>query len=492
MKNTLSQFQVSKGAEQLKKPLNLVLLILFGVFFSLIISKVGIVAGLGFLMLPFIFYFLYLLFTYPKLGIYSTIFMAFMANGIARYISDAPIGLAVDGILVLTFIALFVKKQKIPWQEANNGLTMAAVIWMGYNVLEIFNPEARSFEAWFYAMRGVSLYMFLAVPLTFILLREKKDLELYLHLWLILSMIGSINGLKQNIIGVDSFEQAWLDAGAAKQHILFGKLRVFSFYSDAGQFGASQAHTLVLATILALQSGLSFKRKVFYYTAALLSLIGMFISGTRGAMAVPAIGFMTYLFMSKNFKVFGGGILLGGLIFYLLKFTYIGQNIYAINRMRTALDPNDASLLVRLENQKKLANYLASRPFGGGVGSAGNWGLRFSPNSFLAQTPTDSWFVRIWAEEGVIGLTLHLIILFYIAIRGGMLLWNLPDKNLRQQFLAIHAGTLGIYMASYGNGVLGQMPTGILLYIGWALMFNSKKFVNQNIDSMSIKALNQK
>ncbi len=413
--------------------------------------------------------------------------MAFVANGITRYVSDAPIGLAVDGILVLSFIAIFVRKQKVEWSEAKSGLTVASVIWMLYNFLELFNPEARSFEAWFYAMRGVSLYMFLAVPLTFILLKDRKDLDLYLNIWLILSILGSLNGLKQNLIGVDSFEQAWLDAGAAKQHILFGKLRVFSFYSDAGQFGASQAHTLVLAVILALQSGLSLKRKTFYYTAAVLSLIGMFISGTRGAMAVPAIGFMTYLFMSKNFRVFGGGILLGGLIFYLLKFTFIGQNIYAINRMRTALDPNDASLLVRLENQKKLATYLASRPIGGGVGSAGNWGLRFSPNSFLAQTPTDSWFVRIWAEEGVVGLTLHLIILFYIAIRGGMILWNLPDKNLRQQFLAIHAGTLGIYMASYGNGILGQMPTGILLYIGWALMFKAKKLCGMSYPFVSKK-----
>ena len=401
--------------------------------------------------------------------------MAFFANGITRYVSDAPIGLAVDGILVLTFIAIFFKKAKTDWTPAKNGLTIAAAVWMLYNILEIFNPEARSFEAWFYAMRGVSLYMFLAIPLTLVLLKSRKDLDKFLNLWLCLSIIGSLNGLKQNIFGVDSFEQAWLDAGAAKQHILFGKLRVFSFYSDAGQFGAAQAHALVVSVILFLQTGLSIRRKAFYILAAILSLIGMLISGTRGAMAVPAIGFMTYLFMSKNFKVFSGGILLGGLIFYLLKFTFIGQGVYAINRMRTALDPNDASLLVRVENQKKLASYLASRPIGGGVGSAGNWGLRFSPNSFLAQTPTDSWFVRIWAEEGIVGLGLHLIILLYIAIKGGIILWNLPDKNLRQQFLAIHAGTLGIYVASYGNGILGQMPTGILLYIAWALMFRAKE-----------------
>lgn len=475
MKNINSSYQNLSGAAILRSPLFIVFILFFGILFSYLISKIGIVIGLAFLMLPFLVAFLYQLFTFPKLGIFAVIIMAFFANGITRYVSDAPIGLAVDGILVLTFIAIFFKKAKTDWTPAKNGLTIAAAVWMLYNILEIFNPEARSFEAWFYAMRGVSLYMFLAIPLTLVLLKSRKDLDKFLNLWLCLSIIGSLNGLKQNIFGVDSFEQAWLDAGAAKQHILFGKLRVFSFYSDAGQFGAAQAHALVVSVILFLQTGLSIRRKAFYILAAILSLIGMLISGTRGAMAVPAIGFMTYLFMSKNFKVFSGGILLGGLIFYLLKFTFIGQGVYAINRMRTALDPNDASLLVRVENQKKLASYLASRPIGGGVGSAGNWGLRFSPNSFLAQTPTDSWFVRIWAEEGIVGLGLHLIILLYIAIKGGIILWNLPDKNLRQQFLAIHAGTLGIYVASYGNGILGQMPTGILLYIAWALMFRAKE-----------------
>jgi hypothetical protein len=29
----------------------------------------------------------------------------------------------------------------------------------------------------------------------------------------------------------------------------------------------------------------------------------------------------------------------------------------------------------------------------------------------------------------------------------------------------------GIMGASYGNGVLGQMPTGILIYVSWAIIF---------------------
>jgi len=466
----MSSFSKPSGADKLAQWPARLLITFFGMGIAVVLSKAGIVAGLGLMMVPFLGLFLYLLFTFPKLGLYSAIFMGFAANGLARYV-PAPLGLAIDGLLVLTYLAILFKKESYDWSKAANGLTWAAVIWMGYSILQILNPEARSFAAWFYAMRGVSLYMVLAIPLVFVLFDDKKDLLLFFHIWLLLSFLGTLQGMKQLFVGVDAFEKAWLDAGAAKQHILFGKLRVFSFYSDAGQFGAAQAHTFVVAAILMLTPGIQTKRKIIYGICALLSLYGMMISGTRGAMSVPAIGFMTYFLLSKNFRVFGSGVAVGAIVFYFLKYTFILQSVYAVNRMRTALDPNDASLLVRLENQKKLSSYLASRPFGGGIGSAGNWGLRFSPNTFLAQTPTDSWFVRIWAEEGIVGLYLHLIILFYIAIAAGIRLWNLQDLVLRQQRMAILSGTLGIYMASYGNGILGQMPTGILLYMGWAFLF---------------------
>lgn len=439
---------------------------------AVVIAKGGMLAGIGLVVLPFIFFYLYILFTYPKIGLYSCVFAGFLVNGIVRYISGLPLGLAVDGLLLVTWLAVLIHKTgKYDYKLLKNGLVVAHGVWMTYNLLEIFNPEARSMMAWFYAMRGVALYPLLTAPLVFLLIRSPKDVDRFVIIWFSLSILGAINGMKQLIFGVDAFEQAWLDAGAADQHVLFGKLRVFSFYSDAGQFGASQAHTLVAAGVMALQKGIEIKRKIFYIITAMLCLYGMMISGTRGAIAVPAIGFFAYFFMSKNFKIVGLGIISGFMVFYLLKFTTVGQGVYAINRMRTALDPNDASLQVRLENQRKLSHYLASRPFGGGVGSAGSWGLRFSPGTFLAETPTDSWYVKIWAEQGVVGLILHITILLYIATHGGYYIWHMQESELRQQVMAMWSGMLGIYVASYGNGVLGQIPTGTLINIGMGVMF---------------------
>ena len=259
-------------------------------------------------------------------------------------------------------------------------------------------------------------------------------------------------------------------------------MRVLSFYSDAGQFGASQGQTGVVFGILALNKKDNFKLRVFYGITALLGIYGMMISGTRGAIAVPVMGAALYVVLRKNIKVMILGALIGIIFFGFFKYTTIGNANYNIRRMRTAFDPNDASLLVRLENQRKLKSYLAARPFGGGIGSAGNWGQRFAPNTFLANTPTDSWYVSIWAEQGVVGLVLHLFILLYILVKGSYtIMFKIRDDWIKSQMSALAAGYFGIMVASYGNGVLGQIPTGLLIYSSMAYLFLSRKLDEEAI-----------
>jgi cell division protein FtsW (lipid II flippase) len=159
------------------------------------------------------------------------------------------------------------------------------------------------------------------------------------------------------------------------------------------------------------------------------------------------------------------------LVFIFLKFTSIGNENYQVRRLRSALDPNDASLNVRLENKAKFSEYLKNRPFGGGIGTSGFWGQRFSPGTFLAETPNDSWFIKIWAEMGIVGLYLHIGILAFIALLALFRIWQVKDPRLRQKLLALFSGYVGIAAASLGNPLLGQMPTGIILYMSWAYLY---------------------
>lgn len=63
--------------------------------------------------------------------------------------------------------------------------------------------------------------------------------------------------------------------------------------------------------------------------------------------------------------------------------------------------------------KKKLATYLKYKPFGEGLGLSGDGlGVKISTR-FTTSIPTDSWYVKIWVETGIVGLILYLSMIFF-------------------------------------------------------------------------------
>lgn len=466
------------GAAKLKHPVVIAGIIILSVILSFIIAKGGLITVAAFIgLLPALIY-LNRLFNKPSLGVSTLLFFSFVAIGLTRYVIGVPFGLGIDGLLVMTYIALFFRNfyTTMDLDQANRDITYLLFLWFAYGILELVNPQALSKTAWFYAMRGMSMYPILMVPLVLILFRRLKFLYFFLFVWGIFTILGTLKGLQQLYIGLDFAEQFWIDTVGGITHILNGKLRVFSFFSDAGQFGAAQGAAGIVG-ILVATSIKGKKNRIFFLIVSIAGFWGMLISGTRGAIIVPMIGGGVYLILRKNLRilVIGGIIMVFTYVFFA--YTYIGDSNYQIARMRTAFRPEkDMSYQVRLENRAILKTYLADKPFGGGIGSAGNWGQRFSPQGFLANVATDSWYVQIWAEQGIIGLFLHLFILSYILLKGFyLIMFRIKNPELAGIMGALIAGYAGIMGASYGNGVLGQMPTGALVYLSWGFIFMSQQ-----------------
>ena len=474
----LESLKDKTGASKLQHPLVITVIIIVTVALGFVIGKGGIKIAIALIVLVPFLIFLNRLFVHPVIGIYSIMFMAFTAIGLTRYIRGIPLGLSIDGLLVLTIVAVFFRNffDKIDFKLLNRDIVYLVIIWFAYSVLEFFNPLALSRTAWFYAMRGVSLYPLLIIPLALLIFTRLRHLYGFLIFWAVFSLLATLKGLQQKYIGLDYAEQYWLNTIGYITHIINGKLRIFSFFSDAGQFGAAQgAAGIVFAGIASAMKG--WKNKIFFWIVSIMSLWGMMLSGTRGAMIVPALGGITYVILSKRTRV----IIMGGITLVLLylffAYTYIGDSNYTIARMRTAFHPEtDASYQVRLKNRQILKTYLADKPFGGGIGAAGNWGQRFSPQGFLANVATDSWYVQIWAEQGRVGLILHLFILMYIVLKSFFLIMaRVKAKELSNVLGALLGGYVGIIGAAYGNGVLGQMPTGVLLYLSWVFLFSAQQ-----------------
>ncbi len=428
-------------------------------------SKNNMMAGFAMLILPIPLLFLYQSFKSPRFVFITALFANYFAVGLSRYI-PAPTGLLVDSMLLLTAISIVFSQfnQTINWANAARDYSYFVIAWFIMALFQLINPEAVSREAWFYAMRGQAFYLFLTIPIVYLIYNKPNDLDLFIKLCAWFTILAVLKGMQQKYLGVDNWEKAWLtQPGNWSTHMLMGKLRVFSFYSDAGTFGSSMGFFGVVFSILGIYEK-NRKTKYFYFLVGFMSLFAMLISGTRSAIAVPLMGFMVYTGLSKQVKIIITMGVLVFLIFYFFKFTTIGQGNYDIKRMRSAFNSEDASLNVRKENRKLFAEYLETRPFGGGIGSSGNWGMRFTPGTFLAETATDGWYVQLWAEHGIVGLSFYLLMILYFFLKSCFLIFfRLKKPENISKAIAFTSGMAGLIVSSYSASSLGQMPNTVVV-----------------------------
>ena len=170
-------FEAVSGRMRLSNPSILIGLSLCLMLVAMVIARFEVVGVIGCLLLIGLVFFLHIVFSYPKFGIITILFMGFFANGLSRYV-QIPWGLSIDGLLVLTYLALFFKgfRTRLKWSKARSGLTLVACIWMFYVLSQLVNPEAVSLEAWFYAMRGLAMYQWMIIPLAFLLFNKPKKM----------------------------------------------------------------------------------------------------------------------------------------------------------------------------------------------------------------------------------------------------------------------------------------------------------------------------
>lgn len=474
-----SVFHKPSGVNWLQQRSVQLLLLGITLVLGLAMGFLGMKVAAALAILPLAVLFAGLVLSKPQVGLWYALIFSFLASGLTRYIS-IPWGLMIDIVLITAMIGWGLRQLLTrDWSFVRQDVLIVTALWFGYVLLELFNPQSPGPVAWFYAMRALGFYTIIGFVLTFTYLREQRYFRYFLDLVFLLSILGAIWALKQKFIGTDAAEDYWLYVdGHHDEHVLHGVLRAFSFYSDAGQFGASQIMITLMAGILLL-GPFSWQRKAWYALVIAFTLAGFLYSGARGALAVPVAGGVLYMFLSKNFKILIAGLLLMGVVYGTLKYTYVLHSFQPVARLRTALSADNPSLQARLRNQRTLGVYLADKPLGGGVGSAGYWGERFRPGSLLAETPTDSYYVRIWAETGIVGLALHLLLLGFFLGKGCAIAWRLRHPQLRTQVLAVLAAYAGVLLANYGNQVFLQFPTGVVMAIGLPLVFMAPYYDEQ-------------
>ena len=230
-----------------------------------------------------------------------------------------------------------------------------------------------------------------------------------------------------------------------------------------------------------------------YLLSVILTVTGIapMVDFSNIAETIHQIGYFSIpklVFFTEHMPVFDLGAFFGLFFYVFFAHTYIGESNTSIRRMRTAFRPTeDASYIVRKENQKKLAEYLKYKPFGEGLGLGGVEARKYG-SRLTTLIPHDSFYVKTWMETGIVGLVLFLIIYVSALLRGCyLIMFRIKNNELRGILTAIACGIFGMMISAYGNAFFGQFPTGFIIILFLSVLING-----EHIDQLLTEKLRTK
>ena len=456
--------------KKFSQPLVVIFLLLASLSISFLVAKGGMLVGILLLLVIIGVPVIYASIAYPEFGIIVLITIAFWINFFSRFLPEVtPLGIVMDFFDYIMILGFFIKQQKEKrWDYFNNPISYFILLWLIYNLFEVINPAAASMLAWVYTVRSIAFIMLMYYVFVF-QIRSKNLIKIILKLWLLFALIGAISAFWQENIGFFKFESEWLTADPLRISLLFinGHMRKFGIYADPVVF-AFNTVAAVLLCIALLTMDLKLYKKVIIVLLICFFLNVLLYSGTRSSyVLIPAAMIMlTLLKMNKRILIIisAAGLMLG----FLIK---VPTSNISLVRFQTAFRPSkDASFDVRAQNQKRIRPYILSHPMGGGLGSVGVWGERFSPNSFLAKFPPDSGYVRVAVETGWLGLLIYCLLNFVILYKGIDYFYRIRDPELKAYCLAMILIIFAFDIGNYPQQAFVQYPSNIMFFLATAIL----------------------
>ena len=405
---------------------------------------------------------------YPKFGIIVYLSLSFCIMFLLRYGVPFPLGTLMDAMLAMFILGFFIQqKQKPNWQVFNNSITKWIIVWILYNILQFGNPAAESRLAWVYTIRSLAFVAMMYFIFTYNI-NDKKFIRLIIKWWLGFMVIAALYAAKQEFIGFTDFEESYNNSeGVPLLLFIAGHWRKYSVFSDPVTFAYNMAIASLLCIALLTGPFKTYKKALLIIVIATL-LFNMLFSGTRGAFPLVPAGLLLYAILRFSKKILLFAII--GAVFFvgLIVMPTSNQNIL---RFQSAFAPNnDPSYIVRKINQARIKPYIWSHPMGGGLGSVGEWGKKFSPGSFLSNFPPDSGYVRTTVELGWIGLFIFCCMIFTILKTGIDNYYAIKDPELKAYSLGMVIMIFVWNIANFPQEALVQYPSNVIFYLTVALI----------------------
>ena len=444
-------------------------LLFFSSIFALIVSIWGIIGGVLLVVGIIGPLLIFGMIRFPKFGVLSYLIAAYLVMYVIGFQLNFPFGTVLDGLLLILIIGFFINQKIHPnWSIFRNYVSLIILVWIFYNVIQVANPNAESRMAWLYTIRSVAGVMASYFIFNYYI-DSLKFVRLIFKVWLALSVIAALYAIKQEYFGFFDYEQNLLDNSPLLRSLLFidGHWRKSSIFSDPVAF----SYNMVVSSLLCigmLTGPLSIKKKVILGLLIALFLNVMLYSGTRAAYTLVPMAMVLFAVLNFNAKIFAYVAVFSVFLSILI---FMPTSNASLVRFQSAFRPSDdASYSVRVQNQLKIQPYIQTHPFGGGLGATGVWGVRFAPNSFLAQFPPDSGYVRVAVELGYVGLFLICALMFIVLKTGITNYFKIKDPELKSYCLAMILIVAALNVGNFPQEAIVQFPLSVFFYMFIALM----------------------
>jgi hypothetical protein len=341
------------------------------------------------------------------------------------------------------------------------------------NLAEVVNPGAGSRAAWFYVVRPAVGYLMLFF-LVYQSINTPAKLFRLLYAILFLALFSAGWGIWQANFGYFDWEYLYV-LRHDLVHLVFnyGRWRAIGTIGSPSQFGIIMGFISMLS--FSLLSGFKGSvARIFLLVTSLAALMGMVYSGTRSAYVIIPVFYFVWVILSRNKKLYYSLVFAGAGFFVLAT---MPTNNYHIQRIQSTFKASeDASYQVRARNKKMIFPWILKHPIGGGLGSTGVWGQRFTPGTFLANFPPDSGIIRVAVELGWVGLLIFLNVYYNILIKGTFAFWKMKDKRYKAIVAGMICSIAPLLIVEWGQEVVGVFPMSMLFWFFVAIMFRAIHF----------------
>lgn len=407
-----------------------------------------------------------------ELGVYVLLGFSTVLIFIKRMMPNLDanqIGLALEGMLLLMGLRLAVDLfREKGWGAFKTPVTLPLLAFVGYQVLEVFNPYAPSIKFGLYGLRDT-----LRVLGAFLILyyfRSHLKVRRLTQFWIGLLLVESLYGIFQHHHGVLNQEYLWLiESGSYRTHILNGYIRIFGTVGDAATYG----FLMITGALMLYGLALSSKGWKLWALLALSApmLYAMILSYSRGPIVAVVAGLGAMLVLSRNWKLAIGSVLIGALVIGGLA---AAGNTRLIDRVMTATKPvEDESFQVRMGYINEYLPRIVERPFGSGLWTSGASGLSVTGGQPIHGTtigiPTDNNYFKYGLEMGWVGIALFVWFMLSLQLSLIRTYAKLKEPYLKATCLGLF-GVFTCYMVgAFSNDIFVQKPLSEWMYLAVGL-----------------------